>query len=54
MPRGVDYDPNALGALVEDGEIVQFFKRHGWEWGGDWTDRKDYQHFQKPAVNTVA
>jgi copper oxidase (laccase) domain-containing protein len=54
MPRGVDYDPNALGALVEDGEIVQFFKRHGWEWGGDWTDRKDYQHFQKPTVNATA
>lgn len=23
------------------------FIRHGFTWGGDWTDRKDYQHFEK-------
>lgn len=23
------------------------FIKHGFEWGGDWTDRKDYQHFEK-------
>ena len=22
------------------------FKEHGFEWGGDWSDRKDYQHFE--------
>jgi len=21
----------------------------GFEWGGDWTDRKDYQHFELPT-----
>jgi peptidoglycan LD-endopeptidase CwlK len=47
MPEGVDYDPKAVGAITEDGEIVELFKKLGWEWGGDWTDRKDYQHFQK-------
>ena len=23
------------------------FKRHGWKWGGDWRNSKDYQHFYK-------
>lgn len=25
------------------------FIEHGFEWGGDWTTRKDYQHFEKTA-----
>ncbi len=25
----------------------QLFTQHGYEWGGDWTHSKDYQHFQK-------
>ena len=24
------------------------FKEHGFEWGGEWEDRKDYQHFEIP------
>ena len=24
----------------------KLFKEHGFEWGGDWNDRKDYQHFE--------
>ena len=23
------------------------FRRHGWKWGGDWNNSKDYQHFYK-------
>lgn len=26
--------------------LAEFFKAHGWEWGGDWR-RPDYPHFQK-------
>lgn len=47
---GVKYDPEKPGTLTADGEIVQFFKSRGWEWGGEWTDKKDYMHFQKIAV----
>ena len=25
---------------------VRLFKKHGFQWGGDWTTRKDYQHFE--------
>lgn len=48
QPEGVEYDPTLPGAITADGELVAFFKSRGWEWGGDWTDRKDYMHFEKP------
>lgn len=28
------------------------FTEKGFEWGGDWTDRKDYQHFELPSEIT--
>lgn len=28
--------------------IVALFKDHGFNWGGDWTSIKDYQHFEYP------
>ena len=36
------------GAILADSFIVKLFAEHGWTWGGSWTDRKDYQHFEKP------
>ena len=27
----------------------RLFTEHGFEWGGDWEDRKDYQHFEIPT-----
>ena len=36
------------GAVLADSFIVRLFAEHGWNWGGSWTDRKDYQHFEKP------
>jgi hypothetical protein len=36
------------GAILADTFIVKLFAAHGWTWGGSWTDRKDYQHFEKP------
>jgi peptidoglycan LD-endopeptidase CwlK len=46
-PLGATYDLSQQGTVTED--IVNVFKSYGWEWGGDWSDRKDWQHFQKPA-----
>lgn len=28
-------------------EVVEIFKKHGWEWGGDWKSFKDMPHFEK-------
>lgn len=30
----------------------KLFKEHGFDWGGDWTSVKDYQHFEKPMKQT--
>lgn len=28
-------------------ELYKIFIKHGWSWGGDWSNKKDYQHFEK-------
>ena len=33
--------------LSKGDKAVQIFKKYGWEWGGDWSGVKDYQHFSK-------
>lgn len=36
------------GGILPDSYLVRLFRKRGWTWGGSWTDRKDYQHFEKP------
>jgi hypothetical protein len=36
------------GGVLKDSFIERMFRRKGWGWGGDWIDRQDYQHFEKP------
>jgi poly-gamma-glutamate synthesis protein (capsule biosynthesis protein) len=33
------------GAICAGDVVVRAFARIGWEWGGDWSTAKDYQHF---------
>ncbi|BAK36192.1 hypothetical protein MLP_31780 [Microlunatus phosphovorus NM-1] len=33
------------GLITADSVVVRAFRDVGWEWGGDWTSPKDYQHF---------
>ncbi len=47
-PQGAVYDTKIPGTITE--EIAELFKTRGWEWGGEWTTLKDYQHFEKPEV----
>lgn len=42
--RSVDWP----GIIRRGDPIYTILIRHGWEWGGDWSDEKDFQHFQKP------
>ena len=44
-PEGATYDPAVPGTVTD--AIARLFTTRGWEWGGDWTDRKDWQHFEK-------
>ena len=44
----VDRSPGAEAGrgVVRAGDVVvRAFAEVGWEWGGDWTSSKDYQHF---------
>jgi hypothetical protein len=53
LPEGgrayLDRTKTYKGGIPDNGFVVQLFKKHGWTWGGDWKDRQDYQHFEKPA-----
>jgi hypothetical protein len=50
-PAGADYaKPSARragvkGLITAESAPVQAFREAGWEWGGDWSGPKDYQHF---------
>jgi D-alanyl-D-alanine carboxypeptidase len=33
------------GMITRPDPVTAAFDSIGWEWGGDWTPRKDYQHF---------
>ena len=60
LPDGTEVIEPATGApyldrsgdfpyKIEKGDLCyRMFRRHGFNWGGEWTSRKDYQHFEKP------
>jgi poly-gamma-glutamate synthesis protein (capsule biosynthesis protein) len=43
--RYVDRSTRAPGVIHSHGFVVRAFRRIGWEWGGNWSYPKDYQHF---------
>lgn len=47
LPSTAKYDTEVPGTIVGEEEFVTYLKARGWEWGGDWTDLKDYMHFEK-------
>lgn len=48
-PSGAKYNSNAPGTISAHSWLVIEFKKRGWQWGGEWTHKKDYQHFEKPV-----
>jgi peptidoglycan L-alanyl-D-glutamate endopeptidase CwlK len=42
--RNLDLNKNNL---KDWDEVVAVFKHYGWNWGGNWTNFKDYPHFEK-------
>ncbi len=48
LPAKANYDANLAGTLTADHPLTKAFLAMGWEWGGNWDTRKDYQHFEKP------
>jgi peptidoglycan L-alanyl-D-glutamate endopeptidase CwlK len=45
-----DFDGDRVADWME---CVNVFKKHGWEWGGDWKKFPDMPHFQKTFGYTV-
>lgn len=43
----VDRSRDFPGKIDHDDLAYRLFTAYGWEWGGDWTTPKDYQHFAK-------
>lgn len=40
----------ALPGMIREGDAChRAFTERGWEWGGSWADRVDFQHFEKPG-----
>ena len=46
-PSGSVYDIKIKGTIDKNSIVVKLFKMKGWNWGGDWKTRTDYQHFEK-------
>jgi hypothetical protein len=46
-PEGADHVERspAQGRIIRGEGVVEAFAAIGWQWGGDWTDPVDYQHF---------
>ncbi|WP_162262386.1 M15 family metallopeptidase [Legionella brunensis] len=45
----VDRKKNYPGKITKDSFIYKLFTQNGWDWGGNWYDVQDYQHFEKRA-----
>lgn len=43
----VDRSNDFSHKIDHDDLCYKLFTEHGFEWGGDWTHSKDYQHFEK-------
>lgn len=55
-PEGVQYCNRELSFAhkIDHNDICfKIFAAHGWSWGGDWINSKDYQHFYKDVSNPV-
>jgi poly-gamma-glutamate synthesis protein (capsule biosynthesis protein) len=50
--RSADAHPPP-GVITAAGPVVRAFARIGWEWGGGWSARKDYQHFSAPCRASI-
>lgn len=38
---------NSKYQINKNDAVYNIFIKYGWTWGGDWSNKKDYQHFEK-------
>lgn len=44
----IDRDTGYEHVITHDDICYKIFTKYGFDWGGDWSTIKDYQHFEKP------
>lgn len=50
-PSGYLDRSHPVPGMISHGDpVYNAFVSRGWVWGGDWTTRQDYQHFEKPLT----
>ena len=49
MEKYTDRSQEGMHMITHDDTAYKVFKKHGFTWGGDWNNSKDYQHFEKKA-----
>lgn len=54
LPSGANYNPTVAGVFTTEHPLVKLMQKLGWDWGGNWTNLKDYQHFEKPLKKEQA
>ncbi len=47
IPEGSSYDPTKSEALTRESDLVKRLISLGWTWGGNWSNSKDYMHFER-------
>lgn len=45
----LDRTTPAPGKIIKGDIVYRTFKQYGWDWGGNWYDVQDHQHFEKRA-----
>ena len=45
----IDRDAGLPHMITHDDLCFRLFTEHGFSWGGDWENVKDYQHFEKES-----
>jgi hypothetical protein len=43
----VERKSSVVGIILDGDVVTSAFKAQGWKWGGDWTSKKDWQHFSQ-------
>ena len=43
----IDRNSGAEHVITHDDVCYQIFAKYGYSWGGDWSNPKDFQHFEK-------
>jgi len=47
-PENGERNVKRNGTFTQENEIVKYFKKNNFRWGGEWTTLKDWHHFDRP------